>query len=58
MAQAPRRDESALQSSQAGSPTTTFKPLRDPVTNTDMVAPNPAPNASAPAVPTCRVVNS
>jgi len=47
-----------MQAAQAGSSnTTTFKPLQDPITHKDVGAANPAPNASAPAFPTCRVVN-
>jgi hypothetical protein len=51
-------DSGSIRNASAGSPSTTFKPVHDTNTNTDFVAPNPAPNSSAPAVPTCRVVNS
>lgn len=47
-----------VQTAQAGSPSTTFKPVRDSVSHEDMVVNNPAPNASVPAVPTGRVVKS
>ena len=36
--------------------TTTFEPVKDPETNADMVVRNPAPNSSAPAVSSCRVI--
>lgn len=35
-----------------------FRPMQDPETKADMVVRNPAPNASAPAVPACRVVTT
>jgi hypothetical protein len=40
-----------------GSPTT-FKPMRDPETDTDMVVTNPAPHAAAPRVASYRVIKS
>jgi hypothetical protein len=52
----PRLARRASAAPGGGSSSTTFTPLQDPVTHADIVAPNPAPNASVPAVPTCRVI--
>ena len=55
-----KQDESKVAVPSGGSPSLAieFRPTRDPVTNADMVARNPAPNASAPAVPSCIVTRS
>ena len=57
---APRQpsDNRPAQTAQADSPSTTFKPVQDSVSRENLVVSNPAPNASVPAVPTGRVVNS